>query len=159
MSIARKNTTFVFESGYLKTRRWGGKMLKSIESSVWCVGWTWFDVRCIPLILGYVLHTHNMSCRPIENFLEASELQKIMKNSIFYNTFGTYKLPLEWVSNYKNHHPFAFSSKKLFVCMLSVQNCFQCILEIKENMLHTHNITWYAIEVVLMRFEINFEKS
>ena len=106
----------------------GGKMLKSIESSVWCVGWTWFDVRCIPLILENVLHTHNMYYRPIENFLEASEVQKIMKISIFYNIFGTYKLPLERVSNYKNYHPFAFSSKKIFSCMISVQKCFQSIL-------------------------------
>ena len=129
-----------------KPAQGGGKMLKSIESSVWCVGWTWFDVRCISLILGNVLHTHNMYCRPIENFLEASEVQKIMKISIFYNIFGTYKLPLEWVSNYKNYHPFTFSSKK-------------SILEIKQNMLHTHNVAWYAIEVFLMRFEINLEKS
>ena len=118
----------------------GGEMLKSIESSIWCVGWTWFDVRCISLILGDVLHTHNMYCRPIENFLESSEVQKIMKNSIFYNIFGTYKLPLEWVSNYKNHHAVAFSSKKLFLCMLSVQKVSQRILEIKENMLHTYNM-------------------
>ena len=133
--------------------------MKPIESSVWCVVWTWFDVRCIPLISGNVLHIHNMCCRPIENFLEASKVQKIMKNSIFYNKFGTNKLPLEWVSNYKNYHPFTFSSKKIFLCMLSVQKCFQRILEIKENMLHTHNITWYTVEVILMRFEINLEKS
>ena len=119
----------------------GGKMLKSIESSVWCVGWTWFDVRCTPLILGNVLQTHNMYCRTVENFLEASEVQKIMKNSIFYNIFGTYKLPLEWVSNYKNHYPFAFSSKNLFSCILSVQKCFQLILVIKEIMLHIHIMT------------------
>ena len=137
----------------------GGKMLKSIESSVWCVGWAWFDVRCIPLILENVLHTHTMYYGPIENFLEASEVQKIMKISIFYNIFGTYKLPLEWVSNYKNYHPFAFSPEKIFLCMLSVQKCFQRIVEIKENMLHTHNMAWYAIEVSLMWFEIDFEKS
>ena len=142
-----------------KPAQGGGKMLKSIESSVWCVGWTWFDVRCIPLILENVLHTHNMYCRPIENFLENSEVQKIMKISIFYYIVGTYKLPLERVSNYKNYHPFAFFSKKIFSCMISVQKCFQSILQIKENMLHTHNTTWYAVEVFLMRFEINLEKS
>ena len=26
-----------------------------------------------------------------------------------------------------------------------------------ENMLHTHNTTWYAIEVFLIRFEINLQ--
>ena len=88
---------------------------------------TWFDVRSIPLILKNVLHTHIMYFRPIENFLEASEVQKVMKNSIFYNIFGTYKLPLEWVSNYKNHHAVAFFSKKLFLCMLSVQKVSQRI--------------------------------
>jgi len=58
--------------------------------------------------------------------------------------FGTYKLPLEWVSNYKNYlqTPFGVS-----------------IFETKKNMLHTHNVTWYAIEVFLMQFEISFEKS
>ena len=122
-----------FLSDYMRAVIWkpaqgGGKMLKSIESSVWCVGWTWFDVRCISLILENVLHTHNMYCRPIENFLEASEVQKIMKISIFYNIFGTYKLPLERVSNYKNYHPFAFFPKKIFSCMILVQKCGQIIL-------------------------------
>ena len=76
-----------------------------------------------------------------------------------YNTFGTYKLPLEWVSNYKNYHPFTFSSQKIFLWMFSIQKCFQNVLEIKENMLRTYNVAWYAIEVFLMRFEINLQKS
>ena len=119
---------FYFTVRPVDTSPRGGYLLKSIESSVWCVGRTWFDVRRILLILENVLHTHNMYYRPIENFLDASEVQKIMKNSIFYNIFGTYKLPLERVSNYKNYHPFAFSSKKIFSCMISVQKCFQSIL-------------------------------
>ena len=76
---------------------------------------TWFDVRSIALILENLLNTHNMYFRPVENFLEASEVQKVMKSSIFYYISGTYKLLLEWVSNYKNYHPFAFSPKKMFL--------------------------------------------
>ena len=36
-----------------------------------------FNVRCVTLILRNVLHTHNMYFRPMENFLEVSEVQKI----------------------------------------------------------------------------------
>ena len=93
-----------------------------------------------------------------QKFSTDSWTQRVRDFHDLYNTFGTYKLPLEWVSKYKNDHPFAFSSKKIFLCMLSVQKCFQRVLEIKENMLHTHSTTWYAIEVFLMRFEINLEK-
>ena len=51
-------------------------------------------MRSIPLILENVLHTHNMYFRPIENFLEAFEVQKVLKNSNFTeflvstNSFG-----------------------------------------------------------------------
>ena len=34
-----------------------------------------------------------------------------------------------------------FSPKKLFLCMFSVQKVSQHIFEIKQNMLHTHNMT------------------
>ena len=46
-----------------------------------------FDVRCIPLILRNVLHTHNMYFRPMENFLEVSEVQKIWKTQHFLQLF------------------------------------------------------------------------
>ena len=63
-------------------------MLYPQISSDWCVGWTWFDVRCIPLILENVLHTHNMVFRPTQNFLAASEGPTFVKISTFYHVFG-----------------------------------------------------------------------
>ena len=47
----------------------------------------------------------------------ACKSSKIMKISTFYYISGTYKLHLEWVSNYKNYHPFTFSFQKMFLCM------------------------------------------
>ena len=46
-----------------------------------------FDVRCLTLILRNVLHTHNMYFRPMENFLEVSEVQKIWKTQHFLQFF------------------------------------------------------------------------
>ena len=55
------------------------------------IGTAKFDIS---LIFENVLHTHNMYFRPIENFLEAFEVQKVLKNSNFTaflvstNSFG-----------------------------------------------------------------------
>ena len=44
-------------------------------------------MRCTSLILENVLHAHNMCCRPIENFLEASEVQKNHEKQHFLHYF------------------------------------------------------------------------
>ena len=90
-----------------------------------------FDVRCMSLILRNVLHTHNMYFRSMENFLETSEVQKIHEKQHFYNFLGTFKFSLEWVSNYKKHYSFVFSSQKLFLCMLLAKNNLQRNFETK----------------------------
>ena len=96
-----------------KPAQGGGKMLKSIESSVWCVGWTWFDVRCISLILENVLHTHNMVFRPTENFLAASEGPTFVKISTFYHVFGASTPPSRVSIKYQKRSSLRFLLQKI----------------------------------------------
>ena len=111
-STSPENTSF--ESGYFKTRlRGGGKMLYPQISSDWCVGWTWFDVRCISLILENVLHTHNMVFRPTENFLAASEGPTFVKISTFYHVFGASTPPSRVSIKYQKRSSLRFLLQKI----------------------------------------------
>ena len=38
--------------------------------------WSWFNVRCIPLIPEHVLNTYSAFISPIENFLERFEVER-----------------------------------------------------------------------------------
>ena len=91
----------------------GGKMLYPQISSDWCVGWTWFDVRCIPLILENVLHTHNMVFRPTENFLAASEGTTFVKISTFYHVFGASTPPSRVSIKYQKRSSLRFLLQKI----------------------------------------------
>ena len=82
-----------FESGSFKPRpRGGGKMIKSIESSIKCVMSDERGSTCAVFFdFGNVLDIHNKRCRPIENFLRPLKFKKHENQNIF----GTYQLPLE----------------------------------------------------------------
>ena len=88
-------------------------MLYPQISSDWCVGWTWFDVRCIPLILENVLHTHNMVFRPTENFLAASEGPTFVKISTFYHVFGASTPPSRVSIKYQKRSSLRFLLQKI----------------------------------------------
>ena len=144
-----------YENGYLKTRRWGGKMLKSIESSVWCVGWTWFDVRCIPLILENVLHTHNMVFRPTENFLAASEGPTFVKISTFYHVFGASTPPSRVSIKYQKRSSLRFLLQKIisgYHTGSKITSVYS--LDLREHVRY-YNISRTVIEHFLKRSEFS----
>ena len=88
-------------------------MLYPQISSDWCVGWTWFDVRCIPLILENVLHTHNMVFWPTENFLAASEGPTFVKISTFSHVFGAFTPPSRVSIKYQKRSSLRFLLQKI----------------------------------------------
>ena len=39
---------------------------------------TYFNVHCVPLILGYLSHTQNNAVRPIKNFSELLKVNEVI---------------------------------------------------------------------------------
>ena len=52
-----------------------------------CLAWLYNCCHCKALILAHLLDTKYIMFRPIENFLEAREVQKLVKNHTFTHVF------------------------------------------------------------------------
>ena len=55
----------------------------------WCVERQWFYHLRKDLRTGNFLDTHHVTMRPVENFLQLPELQKVTKNRYFTHIFGS----------------------------------------------------------------------
>ena len=55
----------------------------------WCVERQWFYYLRKGLRTGNFLDTHHVTIRPVENFLQLSELQKVTKNRYFTQIFAS----------------------------------------------------------------------
>ena len=138
-------------------------MLYPQISSDWCVGWTWFDVRCIPLILENVLHTHNMVFRPTENFLASSEGTTFVKISTVYHVFGASTPPSRVSIKYQKRSSLRFLLQKIisgYHTGSKITSMYS--LDLREHVRYPqHLMKWYRnfSKVIWIEFNVIFKST
>ena len=65
------------------SRFWKNPYRASFNRAIFflCVVRTWFNVRCVTLILEKLLSTHNISVSAIKNFLRSLEISQLLQNT------------------------------------------------------------------------------